>query len=243
MKSSVFSGFVAVSVIALTFTSAQAAFQIAFDNGAGTAFTVIDNGTGDTDLTVGRISFQNGTGFTMPGYSTLQVDSTSMASAASSTLSTTQLDILSSASASLSLAVSDQFTLPLGSPLDLEQTLGGLQTPAGTGQATVDQVSKLISGVTTTTPNSHLVVNTVNRAPAGQSSGILAPRTPGGFTMETDISIAFVDGFNGQLNHNTSVLPPSNATVPEPASLLVWSGLMAIGIVGATGRGRIHRSS
>ena len=236
MKRSIFSAVIGVSVITLIASSAQAAFQITL-TGSST-FTVVDNGTGDTDPTLGKISFVNGTGFTMTGYSTLTVSSTSTEGANASTLSTTQLDVSSTVSQSLGIVVSNQYALPSGTPLDLEQTLGGTQNPSGTGSATVNQVSQVISGVTTTTPNSTIAVTTANRTPAGQSSGISAPRTGTTFTLATDISVAFVGGFDGQLNHNTSVLPPVTAPVPEPASLAVWGGLMISGIVGAAARRR-----
>jgi hypothetical protein len=240
MNFRILSVIVVTSVTALATVPANASYSITLDNGAGTSFTIVDNGPADSNSTLGQIGFNNNVvGFIMPGYTTLQITSSSNAPGGSlANLNTTQLDVVSSTATSLKITIIDTgFTSPgvTGSTLFVTNGLTGQLTGGslGTGTGTATQLTKLDAGSTTS------VMGTISpgspQLPAGLASTALLVRGGPTFTLETDVTVTLSAGFNGNFTHVSAAQAPPNV-VPEPASLAVWGGLMMAGVM-ATVRG------
>jgi hypothetical protein len=144
---------------------------------------------------------------------------------------------------SLHVVVADDFITPVGPLLSVFNTVGVSSADPTSGTATATQ-STFINTVNATGPAVATVTGFGTDSHASANPTFAPVPLPPPFTMKTDVSIAFVaPNFNGTIQSNSSALGAPNATIPEPASVLVWGGLMAVGLIGSIGRGRIRRFS
>jgi hypothetical protein len=243
MKIKLLSVFVAAGVLALVVKPANATFSLFLDNTTGTSFTVTDNGAGDTDNTVGVIHFTNqdvADSKVLAGYTTLDITVTSNApGAALSFVNTNQTNILSDGALALHLISQDTtFSAPAGSPLGITN---GLTAQTNVGSATITQTTLLDGSSGLPTPDT--VSGTTN-----SSTGLAlqqtrtANRVNPTFTLTTDVTMSFTSGYNGLITDRSNVQAGGQAPAPEPASLVIWGGLLTVGAVLGTARRRGKRA-
>jgi hypothetical protein len=237
---------VVVAILALAVSQAQASFQVTISDGTvpGTQSfsspgTIVINYSDLNGILQGYFNPP-----TLPTDNPFNLTSSSNApgTPALAELSTTQMfvRVADGVTVTLDVTITDTFTMPGGVDLNVSNSLSGTSHAQG-GVGNFSQTT-LIDGSPSPAASSG---NVSGAASFGQTTtAVLDPLSPPGFTMTTSVVLKFSPspsngrGFDGNITDVSDAEAGPSATAPEPASFLVWGGLVVAGVVGGAVRRR-----
>jgi len=238
MKSRIVLATIVAAVVALNNASASAAFSVTLTDQAANSqtFTIISP---DGTIQVGRPGSGNPNIITNPGlladFSSFNLVADPTASnATTANINTTQIQMSTAVTlTSLHVVVSDDFTTPTGPTMQVFNTLTLGSSDPNSGTLGGNQVTK-ITGVTATPAAVTLITGPTSGA---SSTNNLTFPASAPFTLTTDLVLTYSGaGFIGNITSSSTAVGAPTAVTPEPASLLVWGGLMTAGVLGVRRR-------
>jgi hypothetical protein len=225
-------------------TTASAAFTVTISDGtiAGTqSFSNPSNITINySSLNATLQSYFTSPSITIPNPFNLTTQSNAPGTSIEGLISTTQIvqSIAAGKTVTLTVGITDTFTLPVGTSKDVSNSLSVTSHAlGGNGQFTQTTFLDGVGGTPATSP-------TLSGASSFAQTTLNGLNSGNPYTMETQIVMSFSPlagtgaGFNGTVNSTSDATARTSATVPEPASAAVWFGLIAVGSVGAWRRSR-----
>jgi hypothetical protein len=230
MKFRVLLALFVAGILALSTSRAVAAYQVVVsDLGGGNSVTILGNGLNPESLVNGNLTSAQANAL---GLTSLGISGTAIEGAGGSNIATTQTEFVAAVATSIKLVITDTFTDPTGSPLNVATTLGGTSfgTSSSSPTATANQLTTLTSGVNNGNDGVGTTFTAEIPGMTQQQSSFSVVRGASTFSIIQTVILSLQAGFQGQINDNVGITARSNADVPEPASLTVWGGLLIAGM-------------
>jgi hypothetical protein len=230
MKYRVLLALFGAGILALTTSRAVAGYQVVVsDLGGGNSVTILGNGATPIENLNGSLTTAqaNALGLVSLGFS-----GTAIEQPGGSNIATTQTEFTAAVATSIKVVITDTFTDPTGSPLNVATTLGGTSfgTDSTSPTATANQLTSLTSGVNTGSDGAGTFFTAEIPGMTQQQSSFSVVRGASTYSITQTVILSLQAGFQGQINDNVGITARSTADVPEPASFTVWGGLLIAGM-------------